>query len=164
MSDSGTCGYCGARIEHNRFLCAYCGAYIALTNSIKEEKDALIELHNLILSSPLEKRVEIIRNGFLPDHVSVLIDAGMRIAQRIDTSDATDELNLAAIGRLEAIMLKLRFSESSREVKLALKEFGRKLGRQRRYNAFLNALTFVVITSIVAGIGYGIYRIVRWLN
>jgi hypothetical protein len=150
MSDSGTCGYCGA--------------YIALTNSIKEEKDALIELHNLILSAPLEKRVEIIRNGFLPDHVSVLIDAGMRIAQRIDTSDATDELNLAAIGRLEAIMLKLRFSENSHEVRLALKEFGRKLGRQKRYNDFLNFLSGSVIVALLAGIGYGIFRLIRWLN
>lgn len=155
------CTYCGAQIINSRFICPYCGSYISQTHSPQEEKSALIELHSIIVQSPKEKQIDIIRNGFLPDNTPVLIDAGVRTVAMIDTKEPNDDRNLAAVSRLESIILKLSFAEKNNDTTYAIKVFKNTISKFNRYDRLITGVAIIIILMIIAAIAYAVYRIVR---
>ncbi|MFO7540897.1 MAG: hypothetical protein R6X32_22885 [Chloroflexota bacterium] len=105
-------------------MCEYCGALAHLHLDRAAEKEALTELHNIIVAqSDLEVKSKFLRHGFLPDAPDVLIESGMRCIPLIDTEGTADEVGSAAIQRLRAIMAKLRLLGDSHQTAAALREF-----------------------------------------
>ena len=148
------CQQCGASVKG--YICEYCGSLAQLSLDRTAEKEALNELHNIIVAqTEPEMKVKLLRHSFLPDVPDVLIEAGMRCLPVIDTSDTADAVVTAAVHRLQAIMAKLRLLGDNGQTAVALREFEAVLTKfhesDRRLNQSIIIAGMVLLVLVVVG-------------
>ena len=130
------CQQCAAPIRG--LICEYCGSLTQLGTDLATEKQALVEYHNILQNQEPDRQVQLLLNGFLPDHTAVLIEAGMRCIPLIDTSDPADEKVGAATKRLRAIVVKLRLLAQNEQAEKAIVELEAVLNEYKRADKQLN--------------------------
>jgi hypothetical protein len=147
---SNKCRFCGG--TYLGLICDFCGAVVGMTDTVERQRQALDELHKLIVNSPREKQIMLIRNGYLPDDTNLLIDAGLKCISLINDSELRAGRSEAAQGRLEAVITKLQLRPRDDELAKALQLFRERLGKSARTKAKdtrLGLTLFSVITIII---------------
>jgi len=119
------CSHCGAALDG--LVCKYCGAASALMDNMDKEKRALEEYHGLFVSHDNKMLVKLLKNGFMPDHGKLLIDAGLRCVSMLDDSGIDYKVSDAAALRLDAIVMKLKLKVPDRETEKAIEMFSEKV-------------------------------------
>jgi hypothetical protein len=96
------------------------------------------------------RRINLLKNGFLPDDKRVLIEAGLRCMPLI-SPEGDRKVTVAAAGRLKAITSKLRLMPTDADVYHALAEFDAKLKEHERRETqhLLIGLGMVVIAVLI---------------
>jgi hypothetical protein len=156
-----TCQQCGASVRG--YICEYCGALAQLGLDRAAEKEALNELHNIIVAqTDIETKAKLLRHSFLPDAPDVLIEAGMRSIPLIDAYDTADEVVGAAVQRLRAIMAKLRLLGENGQTTAALHEFEQVLAAYQEADQKLNRTLVVIGVSLLILVVVGCLGLV-WL-
>ena len=112
-----TCESCGGRSVG--LVCPYCGLLKQNSTSFAEQEKALQELHTIIRQAAEKDRAEIIRNGFIPDHKSLLVDAGLMMVTTLNVGSVAHRVDEAAAGRLKAVLMKLRLLQEDTTAEVA---------------------------------------------
>ena len=151
------CQSCGADSQGR--VCAYCGALAQPAGDAADEKALLDELHQLISQKDddkAEEKAQLLRNGFLPENVPVLVDAGLRCVPFLTASQADQAVPVAALRRLEAIVMKLRVLPQTPDVQRALAELEPRVRQQqvaeKRENRLSTILGCGCLIFLVLGI------------
>ncbi len=121
------CKSCGADVAGA--VCAACGARV---DPAAPDAAAVAELHRLVSSGPREGAARLLREGFLPDDTAALVEDGARTLPLVGGDDTHEELDLAALRRLDAVATKLRIRGAGPEGLEALGRFDRVLEARRR--------------------------------
>ena len=124
------CPHCGAAFTG--LICDYCGALAGMTSTVAEQRQALEELHQLIVKCPRERQVLLIKNGYLPDETAPLIDAGLKCISLMDDDEVKADRSDAAARRLESVIAKLKLRPPDGEISRALVLFKERLDRNTR--------------------------------
>ena len=141
-----TCHACGANSK-GTYVCAYCGVLMHQTESVEDQRRALDEYQGAVTKADDAARKALFKTGFLPDHKSLLIEAGLRMVPFIEFAGTGDE----ATGRLEAIALKLKLMPSDSETTRAIAEFEDRIkAHQRADRNFTTGLVIVILAMIGA--------------
>ncbi len=148
------CPHCGG--AYAGLICDYCGALVGKTDTVEQQRRALDELHRLIVNSPWEKQLLLIKSGYLPDDANLLIDAGLKCISLINDAEVRSGRSDAAQGRLEAVITKLQLRPRDQETSKALQLFRERLDKSARAKAHdtrlglgLFAVIFVTIIILV---------------
>ncbi|MCA9981029.1 MAG: hypothetical protein KDD89_09350 [Anaerolineales bacterium] len=157
-----TCQRCGAAVRG--LVCEYCGVLHHPPASATEEKQAWVEFLGILQTKEPEVQVSLLQNGFLPDSLPTLLDAGLHCVGLIDMSNTADDLVQAAQQRLQAITAKLKIMPANPESERAIAEFESTLAAYRRADRQMNqfllwgcAGTLVLCVVLSAGAAF-------WLN
>ena len=145
------CAHCGAALDG--LVCKYCGAASSATEDLEKQKRALEEYHGLFVSRDDDALVKLLKNGFLPDHGTLLIDAGLRCVSMLDDSAVDYKVTDAAALRLEAIVMKLKLKVPDRENEKAIEMFSAKLKEHKasgNRDAIYGITAIVVIIAVTA--------------
>lgn len=141
------CQQCGASVRG--YVCEYCGSLARLSLERAAEKEALNELHNIIVAqTEPEMKAKLLRHSFLPDAPENLIEAGMRCIPLVDI-DMDNEVSDAAARRLQAVTAKLRLLGENGQTSAALREFETVLANYEKADRQLTR-AFVVGAIIVS--------------
>ncbi|MDQ7797607.1 MAG: hypothetical protein RDU76_01515 [Candidatus Edwardsbacteria bacterium] len=144
------CPHCGAAFTG--LICDFCGALVGMTDTVERQRQALDELHRLIVNSPWEKQLLLIKNGYLPDDANLLMDAGLKCISLINDAEVRSGRSDAACGRLEAVITKLQLRPRDQEISKALQLFRERLDKSARSKARDTRLglgLFAVIAVII---------------
>ncbi|MEM8862851.1 MAG: hypothetical protein AAGD96_31460 [Chloroflexota bacterium] len=142
-------------------VCEYCGRRVSESEQIQREKKKLSSFLNKLRSeTDDEKRVTVIKHGFIPSSEQGLLAAGLDIIPFM--SPAEDDINVqaAAVTRLQAIMTRLRLLPTAEPIEKSLAEFELAIAaykREDRHNMLLGIGCFGICLAAMAG---GIY----WLT
>lgn len=148
--DGTSCVTCGARISG--LVCEFCGSLSVTDADIATAKRALDELHALVHRADKKKQSNLLKTGFIPRDKTLLIDAGVRCLPLLDESDTTSDVSLAALGRLEAIMTKLRLLPPGEEIQRAFAEFEPKIRRFRKADRLISVVAVMLVLAVVGGV------------
>ncbi|HAD82147.1 MAG: hypothetical protein A2509_00935 [Candidatus Edwardsbacteria bacterium RIFOXYD12_FULL_50_11] len=144
------CPHCGAAFTG--LICDFCGALVGMTDTVERQRQALDELHRLIVNSPWEKQLLLIKNGYLPDDANLLMDAGLKCISLINDAEVRSGRSDAAQGRLEAVITKLQLRPRDQEISKALQLFRERLDKSARSKARDTRLGLGLFAVIFAAI------------
>jgi|GEM_PF-770796 len=130
---SNKCPHCGA--SYTGLICDFCGTLVGMTDTVERQRQALDELHQLIVNSPWEKQILLIKNGYLPYDANLLIDAGLKCISLINDAEVRSGRSDAAQGRLEAVITKLQLRPGDQEISKALQLFRERLNKSAQVKA-----------------------------
>lgn len=116
-----TCKRCGAPVTGS--VCEYCGVLTISLESPADEKKAVDEFHDILLTKDEDTQVNLLKNGFLPATGEGLIEAGVRCIPLLDLGQANDSVVRGAAGRLQAITTKLKLMPDFAAKAQAIAEF-----------------------------------------
>ncbi len=157
-----TCQRCGAGVRG--LVCEYCGVLHHAPTSTAEEKEAWIEFLGILQTKEPETQIILLQNGFLPDSLPTLIDAGLHCMGLVDLSDTADPLVQTAHQRLQAIMAKLKILPATPESERAVAQFEETIAAyrhaDRRFNRFLLGGLVALLGLCAALVG----GLVLWLG
>lgn len=161
MDKQTNCHKCGASID--ALVCRYCGTIRESTVDAKKQRLAIEELHNHVSNEiDDEKKNTLLRNGYLPDDSSVLIEAGLKCVPLTDYQGVSALVAQASAQRLEAIIVKLRLAPETKEITKAIQELDgvvRKYREEDRKSTFLGCSMFAVIgIFILVVVGYWVMK------
>lgn len=127
-----TCRSCGS--DNSGLVCRFCGAVLTRV-AAGEELNALLEYHDAVRDAPGDdKRAEMLRHGYVPDHQDALIEAGLRCLPLIDPAMLLLPVPSAAVDRLRLIITKLKLCPPDDRVRRAIAEFEARLSQAREEN------------------------------
>jgi hypothetical protein len=152
---SRTCGTCGS--PYVGFVCDHCGALASAPTSPEQERQALDEYRALVARSERQQQVQLLKSGFLPDDSAQLINAGLHCVSLIDSNEVIASRSDAAVGRLEAVAIKLDLLPQDGEIRRANAAFRAKIGDYRakaRRDTFLGLALMAIVAT---GIGYLVF-------
>ena len=163
MVDNAVCQQCGAPVPG--FICGYCGCVKSQATSAEEQAQALEEYHRAISNVAADKQDDLLRNGYLPDHPRILVEAGLRCLPLINMEQTSAETTLAAVDRLKTLVTKMEVLHQTPEVAKARQEFEERVASFQRASSrdlrigcwFLGALAAVLV-GLAA---YAIYSLTR---
>jgi hypothetical protein len=141
-----TCLRCDAAVRG--LVCEYCGALHHPPINPAEEKEAWVQFLNIMQTQPADTQIRMLQNGFLPDHVPNLIDAGLHCVGLLDTSQPAADLVSAASQRLQAITAKLKILPETPESERAIAEFSSAMDQHRHAD---RQLTRIVVSILLLG-------------
>ena len=102
-----------------------------------------------------------LRNGYLPDHPRILIEAGLRCLPLINSDQCSSEPSLGAVDRLKALVIKMAVLHETPEVLKARQEFEERLAsfeRESARNMRLGCWAIAALTAVLVGLAaYAIY-------
>lgn len=140
-------------------MCEYCGMLAVAHPAIDEQRQALEVFHSLLAAKPENEQVNLLKNGFLPDDTDVLIEAGLRCVALLGY-DNIEDADEAAIGRLRAIIRKLRIQAGDEKSRRALQDFEKEIRRYHNLN-IRNLLAGLLLILVPAGalIAFGVWLV-----
>jgi hypothetical protein len=153
------CPHCGAAFTG--LICDYCGALAGMTSTAEEQRKALEELHQLITKCPRERQILLIKNGYLPDDTTALIDAGLKCLPLMDDDEAKADRSDASARRLEAVIAKLKLRPPDGEISQALVIFKERLDRNTRHKNRDIALGLSIFGGLAVTIIFLVWYIFR---
>lgn len=145
------CAHCGAALDG--LVCKYCGAASAAIEDMEKQKRALDEYHGLFASHDKDALIKLLKNGFMPDHTKLLIDAGLQCVSMLDDSALNYKVSDAAALRLNAIVLKLKLKASDREAEKAIAMFSEKVKEHKKSgdrDAIYGLTAIAILAAIIA--------------
>jgi hypothetical protein len=126
---------------------------------VENELQKLNEYHAQIATHDPETQASMIRNGFLPDSMGALVEAGIRCIPLIESGRV--EIEQGAADRLEAIKFKLRLIPDASSVRKALERFDaltqerkKKATSDMKYGLAAILILTVIIGSVIAYLLY----------
>lgn len=150
---ASSCDRCGAEIAG--LVCRACGARLGKASDVEAERKALDELHLHLSGAEPTAQHKLLATGFIPDHAPNLVEAGLRCVALLDSHDTTSPTSKGAVGRLSAIVAKLRIVGETPETTRALQEFAARVddwkGRDRRLDRIVGGGCLLVLAALVAG-------------
>ena len=152
MSETA-CKQCGASTRGD-YVCEYCGALIHARTDIEDERKALDEFHAMLQRGDAKTKSNLLKTGFLPDHKSLLIDAGVRALPLCEFADQGDQAAL----RLEAIVVKLKLMPQDAETARAIDEFTKRVREHERSSRVFFGSCLLVLLGVVALVVWLIVR------
>jgi hypothetical protein len=119
MGESGLCPRCSA--PSTGIVCPFCGSQLHELTDPKMEMLALDEYHGALAAKDSAGQVGLLRSGFLPMSLPVLIESGLRCISLTgcNASDVAD----SATHRLEAIVTKLKVLPETPDSRRAVEQF-----------------------------------------
>lgn len=158
------CPACGA--PAHEVICQYCGALTVRLVDLESEKRALDRFHHLLSEQQPEQQAIFIRHGFYPEHLPVLVEAGLRCAALINYDNPTLDPTRSAVARLRSIIMKMKLLPPTAEGQRAITQFEAVLRNQQKSEWVALSqgivLVLVVLGLIVLCLGGGVV-LVRWL-
>lgn len=152
-----TCQRCGAGVRG--LVCEYCGVLHHAPTSTAEEREAWIEFLGILQTKEQETQINLLQNGFLPDSLPTLIDAGLHCMGLVNLSDTADNLVQAAHQRLQAITAKLKILPATPESERAVTQFEAAIiayrHADRRFNRIL-LVGLLVLLGLCAAMIWGL--------
>jgi len=127
-----------------------------------EERERLESYHRDLSARDLPGQVSALRNGFLPDEPSVLIEAGIRCIPLIE-ADRT-ELVDAGLDRLKAIVFKLKMGRDTAEIRAALDRLEPVLDQKKKEDDANARYGLLAIGGLLFVILAAVCLIVYWLG
>lgn len=124
-----TCNRCGA--PTTGLVCEYCGVLTMTLENPADEKKAIDEFHEIMLTKDHKTQVNMLKNGFLPTSVEGLIEAGVRCIPLVDINRPSNQVVRGATARLQAIVTKIKLMPDFGQKRQAVAEFSDLLERHR---------------------------------
>lgn len=121
MYENAICSGCGAPAQ--QVICQFCGSLTARLEDLESEKSALEKFHTLLAKQTPQTQSTFLVHGFFPEHLPVLIEAGVHCAALIDLEHPTRALTRSAVARLGSIIIKLKLFPSTPESRRAIAQF-----------------------------------------
>lgn len=103
---------------------------MTLENSV-DEKKAIDEFHEIMLTKDYTTQVNMLKNGFLPTSAEGLIEAGVRCIPLIDINRPSYQVVRGAAARLQAIVTKIKLMPDFGQKGQAIDEFEELLETHR---------------------------------
>ena len=126
---------------------------------IENELKKLNEYHEQIAMHDAATQASMLRNGFLPDSMEALVEAGIRCIPLIESGRV--EIEEGAADRLEAIIFKLKLIPDASSVRKVLERFEALLQERKKkatsdmkYGLAAILILTVIIGSVIAYILY----------
>ena len=141
------CTQCGGAVEG--MICGFCGSLTADAEDVASQRAALEEFHRVLQDQPRERQIKMLRSGYLPQYGDLLIDAGVRCMSLIVDEDISAEPTLSARERLGAIVTRLKLEPPSERTRTAIQEFGERIEKHRRTNAWNTVLGLTAMAVVV---------------
>jgi hypothetical protein len=143
------CQRCDAPIRG--LVCDYCGTLHHPPVDAAEEKAAWVEFLGILQTKEPEVQIRLLQNGFLPDSVPTLIDAGLHSMGLLDLSSTADDLVQAAYLRLQAVVAKLKILPTTAESDRAIMEFEQALRAYKKADKqVMQAVLIVTVVTLLA--------------
>lgn len=141
-----TCSRCGAPVTG--LVCEYCGVLTTVLANPADEKKAVDEFHEILLTKDDTTRENMLKNGFLPTSIEGLLEAGVRCIPLVDANEPGDGVVISAAGRLQAIVTKIRLMPDFDRKQQAITEFEAVLQNRQNADRKVNTtLAFILVGS-----------------
>jgi hypothetical protein len=143
------CTKCGALTT--MIICEYCGTLSREIPDQDYEKQALLQFHELLSRQPTDNLAKFIQNGFIPDQMPLLIDAGICIIPYINMQGREAVGSNDAITRLRTIIVKLKMFNESPVSRKAIQQFEGVIRHSERSGRliYLSGLLVILIICIL---------------
>jgi hypothetical protein len=115
------------------------------------ELHLLNNFHREVAEKEGDAQASFLRNGFLPDSEGALIEAAIRCIPLVQGGYIA--ISEAAIGRLEAIVFKLRRNQETIESRKAVEQFDSIIQEHKKSGASDMKLGFAFIIGLAAAVG-----------
>ena len=116
-----TCKRCGASVTGA--VCEYCGVLTVPLENLTDEKQAVDEFHDILLTKDEKTQINMLKHGFLPTFGEVLVEAGVRCIPLVDINQPSNKTTRSAAGRLQAIVTKIKLMPDFPQKTQAITEF-----------------------------------------
>lgn len=136
------CANCGASVPG--LICDYCGTLNQTALDYATEREALNEFHNILQKQSEPIQVKMLTNGFLPDHPTALIEAGMRVIPLVNLNRPADKVAVAAVARLRGVLAKTRLLPADSQRDSALAQFEKTLAEHQEADRRLGRAVIIV--------------------
>jgi len=123
-----------------------------MLENIEDQKRALDEYHKLLRTSDRYVQINLLKNGFLPDHAKFLIDAGLHCVSLINEDEVAIGRSEAAVSRLETITMKLKLSPPDKETRKAAAMFQEKVDKFNQSQSMYTVFGFILIAFIIVAV------------
>jgi hypothetical protein len=155
--EKSTCPACGDVVTGR--VCPTCNARIAPPGADPGEFRSLEEFHGDVARRSKEEQATLLRNGFLPDDLDVLIEAGLRCIALLDPDSWSSEPCKAARQRLEAIAAKLSMTRKDPRASAAADDFRRRLRQGEAADRRSCLFGLFILAVLLAAAIWGAVRI-----
>jgi hypothetical protein len=155
---AANCPSCGAPAKGR--LCEYCGRLLVVVTKVEEEFELVNLFHDLVMARDKRGQQLMLRNGFLPQSDTALVEAGLRCLPLIDADQINPEPTRSAYLRLKGIVAKLRVRNSA-AARQALPELEKAVETYRRDDAKAVVQGLLLILGLVllaVGVGWLVWR------
>lgn len=125
----------------------------------EQELELLEKFHSEVASREGEAQASLIRNGYLPDSESGLIEAGVRCIPLVQEGHLP--VADAAAARLEAVVFKLRRLQETLEVRKAVEQFEALIQARRKAGASDMRFGLALILGLAALLALIAFYIIR---
>jgi hypothetical protein len=130
---------------------------------IEKEIQMLNEYHGQLATHDPTAQASMLRNGFLPDSMEALVEAGIRCIPLLESGQV--EIEDGAGDRLEAIMFKLKLIPDTSSVRKVIEKFEglvqerkKKATSDMKYGLVVILGLTVIIGSLIAYILYIVFH------
>ncbi len=143
------CSGCGAPAQE--VICQFCGTLTARLEDLESEKNALERFHTLLAKQTPQVQSTFLAHGFFPEHLPVLIDAGVHCAALIDLEHTARAVTRSAVARLRSVVIKLVLFPSTPESRRAIEQFEQVLREEAksRRHAVLTGIAFALAILLI---------------
>lgn len=151
MTSKSDCPGCGA--PSSGLVCQFCGVPLAALTDLETEAEALNQFYLAVSAKDSAGQVSLLRGGFLPDHVPVLIEAGLRCVPFLSTELGSAEAGQAALSRLKAVVHKLKLQPPTEEIEKAIGQLEAAAVRHQKDDTRNAVLGFSLIGGVALVVG-----------
>jgi len=142
-------------------VCDYCGRQAHEITLADEEKELLASYHKKLQENANEGLGELLTHGFMPETADGLLSAGLGMLPLIKTDDLSYDDTRAAVGRLSAVVTRLKLVESDEKIRTAIGEFERVVADYKRTDRNLGIGCGV---GIFIALGLGVWLLIQFAN
>ncbi|MFK7802336.1 MAG: hypothetical protein AB8G95_11935 [Anaerolineae bacterium] len=151
------CQNCNASL--NGPVCDYCGRQAHVVELADEEKEKLADYHKKLQENAKEGLGELLTHGFMPETAEGLLAAGLGMLPLIKTDDLSYDDTKAAVGRLSAVITRLKLVDADDKIQTAIGEFEKIVADYQREDRNLGIACGVIVGVLVligicAGMGF----------